>query len=445
MAYQFTNIFGTRKRDMLQENHAGSLPEEEPSTGHPSVGPGDQPLPILRDERIPASMPYRYWHLFNDPELSPPGLTMGPSVVSPEAFLGLTKQCEFQKSRGETGEGSSGGSPFTPEIQDKPIPLNFRLQGLETYDGGSDPAEHIAVFWAQMALYGTSDALMCRALPTTFRGPARAWFNWLLPSSILSFDQLAKEFEQNFLASMHPRPSMATLLVLSQCENKSLSQFVARISDGFEAFKVLLAIDQEAAINHPRDALARQPVHRRRSSGSGKAHGREEAKGRIIPRNDLSSPRATPPEAQPTRVATPEALASPSKCISFHRDYNHDMEDCRDLQNQTEDLIRRGHLRCYLKEPREATPRPRGPVERQIDIISGGPATDGSNSTARKAYAWSTVEKCPRPELEPEITFRTEEVERSHHNDALAISIRMANAWVKRVMADTLTPSRSSA
>ncbi|XP_064955581.1 uncharacterized protein LOC135607567 [Musa acuminata AAA Group] len=419
MAYQFTNIFGTRKRDMLQENHAGSLPEEEPSTGHPSVGPGDQPLPILRDERIPASMPYRYWHLFNDPGLSPLGLTMGPSVVSPEAFLGLTKQVH--------------------------VMAGMMLQGLETYDGGSDPAEHIAVFWAQMALYGTSDALMCRALLTTFRGPARAWFNWLLPSLILSFDQLAKEFEQNFLASMHPRPSMATLLALSQCENKSLSQFVARISDGFEAFKVLLAIDREAAINHPRDAPARQPVHRRRSSGSGKAHGREEAKGRIIPRNDLSSPRATPPEAQPTRVATPEALASPSKCISFHRDYNHDMEDYRDLQNQIEDLIRRGHLRCYLKEPREATPCPRGPAERQIDVISGGPATDGSNSTARKAYAWSTVEKRPRPELEPEITFGAEEVKRSHHNDALAISIRMANAWVKRVMADTLTPSRSSA
>ena len=70
------------------------LPEGEPSTGHPSVGPEDQSLPVLRDRGIPASTPDRYWSLFNDLGLSPPGLTTGPSAVSPEAFLNLTKQVQ---------------------------------------------------------------------------------------------------------------------------------------------------------------------------------------------------------------------------------------------------------------------------------------------------------------------------------------------------------------
>nr|XP_009385323.1 PREDICTED: uncharacterized protein LOC103972705 [Musa acuminata subsp. malaccensis] len=126
-----------------------------------------------------------------------------------------------------------------------------------------------------------------------------------------------------------------------------------------------------------------------------------------------------------------------SKYYRFHRDYDHDMEECRDLQNQIEDLIRRGHLGHYLKEPREVTPRPRGSVERQIDVISGGPVAGGNSSTAKKAYARSAIEKHPRPELEPEITFGAGEVERSHHDDALVISIRIANARVKRVMVDT--------
>nr|XP_009395743.1 PREDICTED: uncharacterized protein LOC103980931 [Musa acuminata subsp. malaccensis] len=117
-----------------------------------------------------------------------------------------------------------------------------------------------------------------------------------------------------------------------------------------------------------------------------------------------------------------------SKYYRFHQDYDHDTEDCHNLQNQIEELIRRGHLGRYLKEPGEATPRPRGPVEKQIDVITGGPAADGSSSIVRKAYTQSTVEKRPRPEFEPEITFGTKEVERSHHDDALVIPIWIANA-----------------
>ncbi|XP_065003886.1 uncharacterized protein LOC135636193 [Musa acuminata AAA Group] len=126
-----------------------------------------------------------------------------------------------------------------------------------------------------------------------------------------------------------------------------------------------------------------------------------------------------------------------SKYCRFHRDHGHDTEDCHDLQNQIEELIRRGYLGRYLKEPREATPRPRMPVERQVDVIIGGPAAGGGSSSARKSYARSSVEKRPRPELEPEISFGAEEGERSHHDDALVISIQIANARVKRVMVDT--------
>ncbi|XP_064966990.1 uncharacterized protein LOC135613906 [Musa acuminata AAA Group] len=125
-----------------------------------------------------------------------------------------------------------------------------------------------------------------------------------------------------------------------------------------------------------------------------------------------------------------------SKYCRFHYDYGHDTEDCHDLYNQIEELIRRGHLRRYLKKPREATPRPRGPIERQIDINFGGPAADDNSSATRKAYARSAVEKRLWPELEPEITFGAKEVECSHHDNALVISIRIANTRVKRVMVD---------
>ncbi|RWV80802.1 hypothetical protein GW17_00057862, partial [Ensete ventricosum] len=72
---------------------------------------------------------------------------------------------EFVKSIEELRENSKGGSPFAPEIQYRPIPTNFCLPSLESYDDSSDPTEHVLSFWVQMVLYDTSDVLMCRPFP----------------------------------------------------------------------------------------------------------------------------------------------------------------------------------------------------------------------------------------------------------------------------------------
>ncbi|RZS12356.1 hypothetical protein BHM03_00043785 [Ensete ventricosum] len=54
------------------------------------------------------------------------------------------------------------------------------------------------------------------------------------------------------------------------------------------------------------------------------------------------------------------------------------------------------HLRRYVRDrsslpdsrpPRDLSPQPKGPIEKQIDIIFGWPASGGDSSSARKAYA----------------------------------------------------------
>ncbi|RZR84311.1 hypothetical protein BHM03_00011101, partial [Ensete ventricosum] len=133
----------------------------------------------------------------------------------------------------------------------------------------------------------------------------------------------------------------------------------------------------------------------------------------------------------------------------FHRDYGHDTEECNDLRNQIEDLIRQGHLHRFIRDRRASraskewprrdmnpSPQPDRPIEKQIDVIIGGPTSEGDSSLARKSYAQSTIEKRPRRSQDPEITFGDGDDAYPDHDDALVISAQIANARVKRVMVD---------
>ncbi|RWW87045.1 hypothetical protein BHE74_00004140 [Ensete ventricosum] len=68
-------------------------------------------------------------------------------------------QREFVKSKEEVGETSKGGSPFVPEIQDKPVPPRFRLWSPTTEASThQSTSRRLELRW--LALYDTSDALM---------------------------------------------------------------------------------------------------------------------------------------------------------------------------------------------------------------------------------------------------------------------------------------------
>ncbi|RRT32100.1 hypothetical protein B296_00048198 [Ensete ventricosum] len=203
---------------MSQEHPFGnSGAEHHPEPNHP------QPT---EEVAVAVPIPNRFWRMMTDLGFPSPASNPAPFVVTVEAFLGLTSQVqalavaearaaspaltpaqsqsrsydpiqtgpdfdalssdiadslreqvrqvhqrldevqkEVLKSRGEIGESSKGGSPFTPEIQGKSLPATFRLPTLESYDGSGDPTEHTAAFCTQMALYDMSDALMSSARP----------------------------------------------------------------------------------------------------------------------------------------------------------------------------------------------------------------------------------------------------------------------------------------
>ena len=44
---------------------------------------------------------------------------------------------------------------------------------VENYDGSKDPLDHLEFFKTLMHLQEVPDEIMCRAFPTTLKGPAR--------------------------------------------------------------------------------------------------------------------------------------------------------------------------------------------------------------------------------------------------------------------------------
>ncbi|XP_050248758.1 uncharacterized protein LOC126696011 [Quercus robur] len=121
-------------------------------------------------------------------------------------------------------------SPFTTSINGHPLPSKFKLPSLDSYDGTRDPFDHIATFKTTMHLQGVLDEIICRAFPTTLKGPARVWFSKIPLNSVSSFEQLSKLFVNNFIGGQRHKRSSSSLLTIEQGENESLRLFITRFN-----------------------------------------------------------------------------------------------------------------------------------------------------------------------------------------------------------------------
>ena len=139
-----------------------------------------------------------------------------------------------------------------------------------------------------------------------------------------------------------------------------------------------------------------------------------------------------------------------NKYYCFHRDHGHDTDECYDLKQQIENLIRQGKLRHFvgsdhkdekLKGKVEESSRP--PLE-EIRVIIGGTSA-GQSSKSKKTYLKLVQNvqlsgRLPRMKGtdEPAISFTDEEAERIHHphDDAIVITLLIVDYTTRRVLVD---------
>ncbi|GKB85418.1 hypothetical protein Tco_0957690, partial [Tanacetum coccineum] len=82
-------------------------------------------------------------------------------------------------------------SPFTARIRDYDMPDGIKVPtNLRTYDGTTDPDNHLIVFMGTMDVHKLPEQAWCRFFHITLCEAARFWYNNLTRGSIDGFHQL---------------------------------------------------------------------------------------------------------------------------------------------------------------------------------------------------------------------------------------------------------------
>ena len=99
---------------------------------------------------------------------------------------------------------------------------------FSTYDGSSDPFDHIMYYRQLMTLDIGNDALLCKVFPASLQGQVLSWFHLLPPNSVDNFRDLSEAFVGQYLCSVGHKQNISTLQNIKMQENESLREFVKR-------------------------------------------------------------------------------------------------------------------------------------------------------------------------------------------------------------------------
>nr|CAN67629.1 hypothetical protein VITISV_040829 [Vitis vinifera] len=366
-------------------------------------------------------------------------------------------------------------TPFCSHIIHYEPPRGFLVPKFSTYDGSSDPFDHIMHYRQLMTLDISNDTLLCKVFPASLQGQALSWFHRLPPNFVDNFRDLSQAFMGQYLCSARHKQNISTLQNIKMQDNESLRDICpgtpffeslakkapSTMDDLFiRASKYSMLEDDVRAATQ--QVLVAGQAPRSGTERSAKLSDRPRPSDRR--QEGPSRPERPPltplsisyekllPMIQglfdfrwPRPLGTDPSKRDHSKKCVLHKEHGHTTETCRCLHYLVERFIKAGHLKQYLRsddEGRDASqnhnsggPRAPSAPKAVINYINGGPSDEKYDSKRKR-------QKLLRAALVREhgtIIFPLVDPTRilQPHHDALILSLEIRDFDVRRILVDS--------
>ncbi|GAU50470.1 hypothetical protein TSUD_137230 [Trifolium subterraneum] len=309
--------------------------------------------------------------------------------------------------------------PLSQALWDTQVPPNFKIPHLPTFDGKTDPLEHLMAVGTQTSIIGAEEHLKCKLLSGTLKDAALRWY-MNLPRN--SNDQSVQS------------ESRDEVMKRAECYIKGEeSNAEKRDRDSNER-----ASDRRSP---DRRESSRQRSHHVRNSDTPYQHPwYSNERNRLLeedltPLNSkrvqvldeiLSAGLARLPQAPDRNI---KMGPNSDEWCHYHRCKGHDTEKCFRLKELIEKLISSRHLRKFIEQAAQ------GAISKRTPPHSPGNTTGDEKDKDQPRVVVNTIAASPTPE----ISFSASDGEGifPHDDDPLVIQVQILNYDVKRVLIDS--------
>ncbi|KAK2368694.1 hypothetical protein QL285_081871 [Trifolium repens] len=156
--------------------------------------------------------------------------------------------------------------PLAQTLWDARVPENFKTPHLPTFDGKTDPSEHLMAVGTQTAIIGAADHLKCKLLSGTLKEAALRWYMNLPKNSIESWLDFQRKFIQQFSGSKDIKVTATSLFATRQSHAETLRDYLRRFCEA--TIKVsnpnqemfVSAFHNGLKVGHFNESLAQKPA-----------------------------------------------------------------------------------------------------------------------------------------------------------------------------------------